>query len=103
MLRRQPVHSGAFTEADVAAYKHALARPGALTAAINYYRAAFSRPADDRPCPVPTLVLWGEKDAYLGPRLTEGLERWAPNVRVDASQTPAIGSRMTRRNGSTSG
>lgn len=83
MLRRQPVHPGAFTEADVAAYKHALARPGALTAAINYYRAAFRLPADDRPCPVPTLVLWGEKDAYLGPRLTEGLERWSPNVRVE--------------------
>ena len=28
MLRRQPVRPGAFTEADVAAYKHALARPG---------------------------------------------------------------------------
>ena len=65
------------------------ARPdpaGALMAAINYYRAAFRRPRrpeDDRPCPVPTLVLWGDRDRFLGPRLTEGLERWAPNVRIE--------------------
>ncbi len=86
MLRREPVHPGAFSEADVEAYKHALAQPGALTAAINWYRAAFRRPrdpADDRPCPVPTLLLWGEKDAHLGPRLTEGLETWSPNLRVE--------------------
>ena len=28
MLRREPVHPGAFSEADVEAYKHALAQPG---------------------------------------------------------------------------
>ena len=89
MLRRQP---GAFSDADAAAYQDALARPGALTAALNWYRAAFrrrSRAADDVPCPTPTLVLWGERDPYLGPRLTEGLERWAPGVRVE--RFPAAG------------
>ena len=86
MLRRQPVRPGAFTDADVAAYKAALAQPRALTSAINWYRAAFRRgrrPADVRACPTPTLVLWGERDPYLGVGLTEGLERWAPNVRVE--------------------
>ena len=86
ILRRQPVRPGAFSDADVAAYRDALARPGALTAAINWYRAAFrrrSRAADGIPCSTPTLVLWGERDPYLGPRLTEGLERWAPGVRVE--------------------
>jgi epoxide hydrolase 4 len=86
MLRREPVHAEAFTAADVAAYRRALAQPGALTAAINWYRAAFRRrrrPVEDRPCDTPTLVIWGEKDRYLGPRLTLGLEQWSPNVRVE--------------------
>jgi pimeloyl-ACP methyl ester carboxylesterase len=86
MLRRQPVRPGAFTDADMAAYRAALARPGALTAALNWYRAGFRRgrrPEEERPCPTPTLVLWGERDSYLSARLTEGLERWAPNVRVE--------------------
>jgi pimeloyl-ACP methyl ester carboxylesterase len=86
MLHRQPLRPGAFTDGDVIAYRDALARPGALTAALNWYRAAFRRrfqTADDAPCATPTLVLWGECDPYLGPRLTEGLERWAPGVRVE--------------------
>jgi pimeloyl-ACP methyl ester carboxylesterase len=87
MLTRQPVRPGAFTADDLARYQQALAQPGALTAAINWYRAAFRRPphphTDDVSCDVPTLVIWGERDAYLGSRLTEGLERWAPNLRVE--------------------
>ena len=86
MLRHDPSRPDAFSEADVEAYRDALARPGALTAAINYYRAAFRRPrrpAEDVPCPAPTLVLWGERDRYLGLGLLDGLERWSPNVRVE--------------------
>ena len=32
---------------------------------------------------VPTLLLWGEQDRFLGRRLTEGLELWVPNLRVE--------------------
>jgi pimeloyl-ACP methyl ester carboxylesterase len=86
MLRRQPVRPDAFTPADVRRYKQALARPGALTAALNYYRASL-RPLlrgglADVPIPVPTLLLWGERDAFLSPRLTESLARWVPDLRV---------------------
>ncbi len=86
MLTRQPVRPGAFSADDLACYRQALAQPGALTAAINWYRAAFRRPPkpdEDVPCGVPTLLIWGERDAYLGSRLAEGLERWAPNLRVE--------------------
>jgi pimeloyl-ACP methyl ester carboxylesterase len=86
LLRHQPVHEQAFTAQDVRHYKQALARPGALTAALNYYRAlrdpAQRTPPDDNPIPVPTLLLWGERDAYLSPRLTEGLRSWVPNLTV---------------------
>ncbi len=62
----------------------ALGRPGALTAALNYYRAAFR----DRQAllssrgkvAAPTLVLWGERDPYLGLNLTHGLEEWVPTL-----------------------
>jgi pimeloyl-ACP methyl ester carboxylesterase len=86
MLTRQPVHPDAFTPDDLARYRQALAQPGALTAAIHWYRAAFRRPPqpdEDAPCTVPTLVIWGERDAFLGPRLNDGLEQWAPNLRIE--------------------
>ena len=85
-LRTEPVRPGAFTEEDIRRYKAALARPGALTAAVNYYRAAFPRlrrlRRQVRPIAVPTLLVWGERDPYLGLRLTEGLEPWVPNLRL---------------------
>jgi pimeloyl-ACP methyl ester carboxylesterase len=85
-LRRQPVQRDAFTADDVAQYKAALARPGALTAALNYYRALFRYPMDmrrgNRPIAAPTLLIWGERDPYLGIGLTERLDRWVPHLQV---------------------
>jgi pimeloyl-ACP methyl ester carboxylesterase len=87
-LLRGTLRPDAFTEADVALYKQALRRPGALTAALNYYRAALRRgwrrdPRLEQPLRVPTLVVWGERDAFLSPRLLDGLEKWAPGVRIE--------------------
>jgi len=86
-LRTDPVRPDAFTEEDIRRYRRALARPGALTATINYYRALFRRnPRDVRNLPLitcPTLLIWGEQDRYLGLPLTEGLERWVPSIRVE--------------------
>ena len=87
MLRSQPVNPEAFAPEDVRRYKQAMAQPGALTAALNYYRAFLRyrnqrRFPDDAPITVPVLVLWGERDAYLNPHLTEGLSAWIPNLRV---------------------
>jgi pimeloyl-ACP methyl ester carboxylesterase len=87
-LRREPSRPAAFTDADVRLYKEALRRPGALTAALNYYRAALRRgrrrdPRPGKPLRVPTLVIWGERDSYLSPRLLDGLEKWVPGVRVE--------------------
>ena len=85
--RKDPVTPGAYSDEDIAKYKEALDRPGALTAAINYYRAAMRWPADLYSEPqfvaAPTLLIWGEKDRYLGLDLTEGLEAWVPDLRVE--------------------
>jgi pimeloyl-ACP methyl ester carboxylesterase len=85
-LRRDPVQPGAISPEDIACYKRALRRPGALTAAINYYRAAFRqrrvlRPSV-RPIDTPTLLIWGERDRYLGIRLLDGLEPWVPHLHI---------------------
>ncbi len=87
MLRRDPVTRGAFTDEDVRLYTEALARPGALTAAVNWYRAALRFPPRVRgrtwPEGLETLVVWGERDRYLGPGLLEGLDRWVPDLTVE--------------------
>ena len=71
---------------NTSAVKRALAWPGALTAAINYYRAAFRHPVAagllTRSIGVPTLVIWGERDRYLGVELLNGLQEFVPDLRV---------------------
>ncbi len=75
-------------------YKQAAAQPGALTGGINYYRAA-ARPSaraamrDFRNVETPTLLVWGERDRFLGISLTEGLASWVPDIRVE--RIPAAG------------
>jgi pimeloyl-ACP methyl ester carboxylesterase len=86
--RRDPVRPNAFTEEDIKKYKQAMDQPGALTAALNYYRAAFRYQArlatrEFRPIDVPTLLIWGEKDRYLDIALTRNLEPWVSNLRVE--------------------
>jgi pimeloyl-ACP methyl ester carboxylesterase len=63
---------GTFTPDDVQIYLDAFSRDGALTAALNYYRANMPAAAWLRPPPqlpditTPTMVIWGEADSYLG-------------------------------------
>ncbi|HTS02204.1 MAG TPA: alpha/beta fold hydrolase, partial [Thermoanaerobaculia bacterium] len=87
MLRRDPVRPGAFSDEDVRLYREALGRPGALTAAVNYYRAALRFPPRSRgrawPEDLETLVVWGERDRYLGPGLLDGLDRWVPRLTIE--------------------
>jgi epoxide hydrolase 4 len=67
---------GAFTRQDIERYVEAWSQPGATTAMINYYRALFRQTpsraeARIRPVEAPTLVIWGERDPYLGAELAE--------------------------------
>jgi pimeloyl-ACP methyl ester carboxylesterase len=74
------------TDEDIQRFVDAMARPGAVTAALSYYRqllrqgAATLGPA--RVIEAPALLLWGELDRYLGPWMSDNLEPWAPNLRV---------------------
>jgi pimeloyl-ACP methyl ester carboxylesterase len=87
-LRDDPVRPDAFDAADVARYVEAIARPGALTAGINYYRALFRQAPGAvqrqlRPIEAPTLVIWGERDRNLGRELAAPDPAWVPNARVE--------------------
>jgi pimeloyl-ACP methyl ester carboxylesterase len=88
LFRHGPARAGAFSEADIDRYVEAFSHPGALTAAINYYRAAFRRgPRGVRRSvcriDVPTLLIWGERDRYLVSNLTQGIEPWVKRLRVE--------------------
>jgi pimeloyl-ACP methyl ester carboxylesterase len=74
---------GAFSDEDITAYKEALRRPGALTSAINYYRAnvfrslfGSSKRQGDTRIRVPTLFIYGELDVAIIPDTVRGLERF---------------------------
>lgn len=84
-LLRRAVRSGpARTDEEAEAYVEALARPGALSAALHYYRAAARhRPPRTEPVTVPTLVIWGERDPFLVSALADGLEPWVRDLRVE--------------------
>ena len=61
-----------FTNEDIEEYKKAWSQPGAMTAMINWYRAAvrdpFCVPGEMR-IRVPTLLIWGMKDFALTHRM----------------------------------
>ena len=62
----------AFTAEDIRAYKAAWQQPGALTAMLNWYRAAQRHrvvPAESQRITVPTLLIWGMKDPAFIPEL----------------------------------
>lgn len=99
LFRDDPVDPEAFSETDIRRYKRALSRPGALTAAVNYYRALipqYSRrllvealPVVDTELPrttarieTPTMVVWGAQDSTVVPAMADGLEAWIPDVEV---------------------
>lgn len=91
----------AYSEADRAAYLECWTRPGSLTGALNYYRAAPTGPPRDEAegaatlaaleqmlasrsstVEVPTLVIWGMRDTALLPGNLDGLEEYVADLRI---------------------
>ena len=60
----------------VDAYAEALGGPGALAAALAWYRAATPFGLRAPRVPVPTLYVWGSRDPALGPRAARTTGRW---------------------------
>ena len=76
------------TPQDIDRYITALDRPGALRAAINWYRALPAesiRTGGSLPEPViqaPTCVIWGEDDFALDIACLETLPKYVPDLRL---------------------
>jgi pimeloyl-ACP methyl ester carboxylesterase len=90
---------GAFTDLDEGARQallEAWSQPGALTGGLNYYRASVMYPPspqdpgakklqlkrEDFVVRVPTLVLWGERDAALLTGCIEDIESVVPDLKL---------------------
>ncbi len=79
-----------FSEQDLEAYANQALQPGALTAMINWYRAAFRRrrgglqatARSTSTIEVPTLLIWGEHDLALGIGNTQGLEPYVTDLTI---------------------
>jgi pimeloyl-ACP methyl ester carboxylesterase len=62
---------GVFSDADLEQYKESWARKGALTAMLNWYRAALLSPSKFAVDPeasrvkVPALLIWGRNDQFV--------------------------------------
>lgn len=86
ILKNSMVYPEQVSDKDIEFYKQAIARPKALTSALNYYRAgrgALYPALDVDPVVrVPVLVIWGEQDVALGKELNNGIERYAPSVKL---------------------
>lgn len=79
------VDKNAFSQADIEAYKNAAAKPGALTAMLNYYRNIFDQKLFQENwgiLQVPTLMIWGEEDTALGKELSYGTEAYVQYFQI---------------------
>ncbi|MEW6128961.1 MAG: alpha/beta hydrolase [Acidobacteriota bacterium] len=88
--------TGVFNEEDKKMYIEAWSQPGALTGGLNYYRAArvgppaegqkseanFASGMNSLMVNVPTLVIWGEKDAALLTGNLDGLDKFVPQLTI---------------------
>lgn len=85
MFRRTPAQSRPFSETEIEGYVASFRQPGALTAALNYYRANLHSLGTVKSAPLieaPTLVLWGERDPALSPTLLNDIPTVAPKAQI---------------------
>jgi epoxide hydrolase 4 len=87
ILNGAALQKAAFPPDVTARYQQAMSKPGAMTAALNYYRQLFRRlpaPAtrENTHVNAPTLLIWGEQDSALGIELTYDLEPWVDHIEV---------------------
>jgi len=75
----------AYTPEEIDRYVEAWSQPGAATGMINYYRSSVRQSpkraeAALRPIHAPTLVIWGQRDRFLGRELAEPDRDDVPNL-----------------------
>jgi pimeloyl-ACP methyl ester carboxylesterase len=83
---REPVRKDAYTKYDIDRYVEMASQPYALTAGMNYYRAAlrdFTFYKRMKRIDAPVLIIWAERDVYISRQLAEPDRKWVPDFRVE--------------------
>jgi len=66
--------SGTFNDQDLDRYRQAWSQPNAYRSMLNWYRALIQKPPKPVASPrisVPTLMIWGEQDKFLGREMAQ--------------------------------
>jgi pimeloyl-ACP methyl ester carboxylesterase len=86
-FRQSCVNPERFPDAVLDVFRQAAARPGALTAMLNYYRAFIrgggarrQKQLGSRTIEIPTLMLWGEQDVALTVETTYGTDAFVSDL-----------------------
>jgi pimeloyl-ACP methyl ester carboxylesterase len=87
MFKTRPAVKGAFSEEEIGNFVQAIAVPGALRSALNYYRCGMlnyggMKLAIEATFDSDALILWGEKDPALDASLLYGIETYAPRTQI---------------------
>ncbi|PCG14689.1 MULTISPECIES: alpha/beta fold hydrolase [Sphingomonas] len=86
-FRGMAVDKSRFPDAVLDVYARAAQRPGAITAMVNWYRAAVRHRdrmalSNGGRVEVPTLIVWGEEDTALGVETLEGTEQYVADLTI---------------------
>ena len=88
-LRASAYVPGAFPDEAIDVYRNGISQPGAATAMINYYRAAFRytlrhghAPGVNGMIARRTMLIWGVRDFALTRELSYDLDRWVPGIHI---------------------
>jgi pimeloyl-ACP methyl ester carboxylesterase len=87
------------SDGEVRAMAESMRGAGAVRGGLSWYRGARragpgSAKAYRGAVQVPVQIIWGESDPALPPSLLDGIERYAPGVRID--RLPGVGHWVTR-------
>ncbi|TWJ10230.1 alpha/beta fold hydrolase [Altererythrobacter ishigakiensis] len=86
LFRETSVNKDRFTREESEPYRKAAAKPGAITAMLNYYRALFqtgdARKIGDGKVHVPTLIVWGEKDIAIDIACLDDTDQYVDDLTV---------------------
>ena len=84
---------GVFSDSDLNQYKKSWAKKGALTAMLNWYRAALLRPCqlvldpETSRVKVPTLLIWGKNDQFVGEEMSRQSLQYCDHGHLEIVET----------------
>jgi pimeloyl-ACP methyl ester carboxylesterase len=82
---RSTSRPGTFNDQDIEAYRRAWMQPEAFAAMLKWYRALIRKPpklTGDSQVKIPTLIVWGVRDAFLSKKMAQPSVGFCTNGRL---------------------